>query len=728
LKGRRDLLLAWSAVVVLTGVMMWLNVEQSLRRYRALESGWSWDLAYYNQWFWSLTQSDGRLTVRPQSAFGGEGETVWLSNYLAPIRFVIAPFYALRPGPEALLIIEAVFFWMVVPAAFVLALGESRSPWIALCAACLVPLTPLFLPLAADDFRELQLALPFTPLALEGMRGRRRWLAGVGIAGLLACRQEFALLVAMLGLVPPRRPEDLGRTFRWARTTWLIGIGWMLIFLAYLSYTRSPLSAADYLLQFGGGGVPLHESLATLGELLFLGTGAWGLFILVVPRAALLVFPWAWSLASGRWAIRLLDGGSWHHVRYAAPFVAIAVAAGVLGFARLMAALDTNRFGRRSFLVQIALLAAASLGMIEAGSTVRFLFASVPRRFEPAEAREIWSWIDRAGPDDGVLAHYLVTAPLSSRKNLRSYVLKSDQARGFPELTEDVHWVFECRTDEIPADWTARGFRTVFRGDTIWVYHRESGGGPPMPVGRSRKSYRPWFQPVEDPQRFLFAACILIPVGFGWWSLRRRWTRASSLPTGFGSRENAESIPKVDVPFEIVNTVPLDQADPGRCIVRLSATTAAARDVASLTLAAFEAAHLRIALENTAPGRVARVRPALTILARLGTVAALLAIATGLATGCRLVLDLGLAGFAAAAALPLLCLPIEIKVVKRARREGTEVDVDLMSALRWRHVAEALPIPWRPSTTAPRPAPCPVDSTARPAEGQGSGVFDVAEK
>ena len=58
--------LGWLVVVLLTAAMTAVSTSQSLRRYDALRSGWSWDLAYYNQWFWALTQGDGRLTVRPR--------------------------------------------------------------------------------------------------------------------------------------------------------------------------------------------------------------------------------------------------------------------------------------------------------------------------------------------------------------------------------------------------------------------------------------------------------------------------------------------------------------------------------------------------------------------------------------------------------------------------------------------------------------------------------------
>jgi hypothetical protein len=331
---------AWALVACVGLSLGSFTSRQALTRYDELNSGWSWDLAYYNQWFWALTKSDGILSVRPMAMYAVEGPSVWKMNYLAPVRFLIAPVYRLRPEPTTLLIVHAFLFWASVPAAFALAREESGSTWAGVLAALLVPMTPLLEPLAANDFRELQLALPFVILALAGVRGRRPWLAGLGIAGMLACRQEFAVMVATLAIVPGREPEDLGVTYRWARFLFFLGLGWTLLFLGYLRITSGPAAPLLYLQQFGGAKAPIGQTLGTSAEFLFVGLGAWGALMWVQPRVGILVFPWVWSLASGRWALRYLGTTEWHHVRYAAPLVAIGLAAGVLGWGNLWRRLE----------------------------------------------------------------------------------------------------------------------------------------------------------------------------------------------------------------------------------------------------------------------------------------------------------------------------------------------------------------------------------------------------
>src|SRR5262249_3806892 len=157
----------------LTATMTALTTSQALTRYREMRSGWSWDLAYYNQWFWALTQGDGIITVRPGAFYADEGPSIWQMNYLSPLRLLLVPVYMLFPDPRTLLVIDSVVFWWAIPAAYTLVRAESKSDWLALSAAALVPLTPLFWPLVWDDFRELQMVTPFVLWAVQGVRGRQ---------------------------------------------------------------------------------------------------------------------------------------------------------------------------------------------------------------------------------------------------------------------------------------------------------------------------------------------------------------------------------------------------------------------------------------------------------------------------------------------------------------------------------------------------------------------------
>jgi hypothetical protein len=461
---------AWLLIVMLTAALTGISTFQSLRRYQELRSGWSWDLAYYNQWFWALTQGDGIVTVRPVSAYAQEGPSIWKMNYLAPIRMALVPLCWIAPDPRILIAIQNVMFWWVVPAAYSLARSESRSESVALSAAALVPLTPLFWPLVLNDFRELQLVGAFVLWAVQGVRSRSPGLSALGIAGMFACRQEFAVMVATFAFLPSREPESLSVTLRWRQGMLLVGLFWLLFgFFGYLSFMVGRGAPDAFIDQFFGPKASLIETLQTSFETLVLGMGAWALLACLAPRVALLALPWIWGLCSGRWAMRFLSSGDWHHVRYVVPTVIMILAAGLIGYARLATWL-LSRPGGRLGLASVWTVAAVFCGVGLHDVSARL--ADVPVLIDQVESEQIWSWIRQVGPGDAVIADYEVSAPLSSRRQLYSYILDANLPNGFPQLGPEFHWLFirnDYRFLKILLD---QGFEVVHRGKYLTIARR----------------------------------------------------------------------------------------------------------------------------------------------------------------------------------------------------------------------------------------------------------------
>jgi hypothetical protein len=460
----------WFVIAALTIALTAASTYQSLRRYEELRTGWSWDLAYYNQWFWALTQGDRTLTVRPVSAYAQEGPSVWKMNYLAPVRLAIVPFYAMFPDPRTLIVLQNVVFWWIIPAAYGLVRSESNSRAVALSAAFLVPMTPLLWPLVWNDFRELQLVGPFVLWAVQGVRGRSVRLAAVGIAGMLACRQEFAAIVASLALLPPRRPESLDSTLRWRRAPILIGLCWILFgFFGYLSYMVGRGAPDAFVDQFLGPKASMSETVRTSLEVLILGMGGWAVLMCRAPRVAILALPWIWSLCNGRWAIRFLETPEWHHVRYAMPMVVMVLAAGLIGYANLAAWL-LSRPGGRAWLT-LVWLAAAAMGGLGLRDVVHHM-DRIPPAIDRQEAREIWSGIRQVGPDDAVMADYEIAAPLSSRRALYSYILDANLPAGFPHLGPEFQWLFVRSDYPLLKILLDQGFDVVHRGPYLTIARR----------------------------------------------------------------------------------------------------------------------------------------------------------------------------------------------------------------------------------------------------------------
>ena len=463
---------AWVAVVALTVVVMTVSTVQSLARYEEFRSGLSWDLAYYNQWYWAVTHGEGQITVRPGSAYASEGPSVWKTNYLAPIRFALMPVYALFPGPRTLLVLHAIIFWCVIPAAYTLVRSESGSNRLACAAAVLVPMTALTWLLAWNDFRELQLAVPFALWAIQGWRERNRAVTTAGIVGLLACRQEFALTVMSLSLLPARRPEVPARRRAWTVAALVIGLFWGVLFLAYLGSSVDPHAPASYLVQFTAASSTAADTISRPVKFLWVGLAPWTVLALFAPRVALLAIPWTWVLSSGHWEMQTISTRAWHHVRYAAPMTAIILGAGLVGFARASSVLR-----RVSRFAVPALWALTAVGLMVQSAVLLQRFAEVPRVVASAEAVRLWSLIDQVAPDDGVLAASDMTAPLSSRRSLYSYELPENRPPGYPRLPSTIRWAF-VRAGDLPESmFLAQGFDKVHDGPSFHVFRRTRATG-----------------------------------------------------------------------------------------------------------------------------------------------------------------------------------------------------------------------------------------------------------
>ena len=451
--------LGWALVVVITATVTATSLWVSLEMYHQFETGWSWDLAFYNQWCWAITHGDGLLSVRPIAAYATEGPSVWKTNYLSPARYAILPLYYHWPSPVTLLVIYG------------LVRHESGSMLAGLLALPLVLLTPMVIPLALNDFRELQLGLPFALWAVDGVRGRSKPLTILGVLGLLACRQEFGLWVAMLALVPARRPEAIDRSLRWCAWLWFTGLGWLFVaFFGFLVSMAGWTVPRQYLKQFQGVGLSLFEILNAALAIFALGLGSWGVLGLVVPRMAILTLPWLWSLANGRFGMHQLATSEWHHVRYTVPFLAWGLVAGLIGWSR---GWQWAAHTHRTRLWRGLLVASTVALMFPPFWFVQSKFQRVPRPIAAPDVEPTWCCIEQVQPGDAVLAHYDLTAPLSSRRLLYSYILDQNKPKGYPKnLPEPIRWVFIHPGNIIPQILIDQGFTPAYNGQTVQVFRR----------------------------------------------------------------------------------------------------------------------------------------------------------------------------------------------------------------------------------------------------------------
>ena len=121
--------------------------------------------------------------------------------------------------------------------------------------------------------------------SVQGVWSRNLAVASIGIGGMLACRQEFAVVTASLAILSAREPEDVGRSYRWAHTLIMLGLAWMLFaFFGYLRVFIANNAPRLYLEQFAGEKAPIGHTVETAFGFLVLGLGVWALFLIRALR------------------------------------------------------------------------------------------------------------------------------------------------------------------------------------------------------------------------------------------------------------------------------------------------------------------------------------------------------------------------------------------------------------------------------------------------------------
>ena len=107
---------------------------------------------------------------------------------------MLVPFYRLFPDPRTLIVLQNIVFWWVIPAAYGLVRSESRSAGVGAVGRGAGAVDAALL---AAGVERLPRAATGGTLRALGRPGRARadpsGGPALGIAGMLACRQEFAV-------------------------------------------------------------------------------------------------------------------------------------------------------------------------------------------------------------------------------------------------------------------------------------------------------------------------------------------------------------------------------------------------------------------------------------------------------------------------------------------------------------------------------------------------------
>jgi uncharacterized membrane protein len=230
-----------AAYVATFGTLTWFQHENF--------GTFGYDMGLYDQGIWLVSRfKDPFVTIRGLNFF---------AHHVNLITLLFVPAYWLGAGPHFLYLVETV--WMALGALplFLLARDRLESGWLAVAVAGSFLLYPALEWINWWHFHPD--ALIITPLLVAWwLATRRRWgWFAVAVAVALACKEDAALAVLMLGLVL----AVLGQR-RAGLVTAAAGAGWFLV------ATKVVIPAA------GGGAGPFYQELFpgfgdSLGEIVW---------------------------------------------------------------------------------------------------------------------------------------------------------------------------------------------------------------------------------------------------------------------------------------------------------------------------------------------------------------------------------------------------------------------------------------------------------------------------
>ena len=193
--------------------MAWFWRLPMLRHHRFQTFGF--DLGIYDQGAWLLSQlRDPFVTVRGLDIFG---------HHMNVILLAIAPFYRAGGGVEVLLAVQLIAQASGAIAMFLLGRDVLRSRWCGVALAVALLLNPTYQWLMWEFFHPDAVAIGPLLFAYWAARQKRwGWFAVAAVIA-LACKEDVALAVVMLGLILAFRFRADQRRFAYGVLT--IGLG-----------------------------------------------------------------------------------------------------------------------------------------------------------------------------------------------------------------------------------------------------------------------------------------------------------------------------------------------------------------------------------------------------------------------------------------------------------------------------------------------------------------------
>ena len=424
--------------------------------------GSSLDLGIFDQAVWHLSRFERPFSsVKGYSIFG---------DHFHPIIALFVPFYWVYPGPEALIVAQAVLFAAsIVPVFLFLRRPFTSGQSVALCVAY-----GLFWGLqraALFDVHEFAFAPLFVAgaiLAIDRRQWTRLW---VWCVLLVLTKEDLIPLVTFIGLyvfliLGERRQGGALVTFSLVCfltilrlvIPWFSGLGYYAYSNAYGEVLARPWLVPVTLVT------PIVK-----GRTIFLWLAPF-LFLPLRSPLSLLLIPFALvrflSILPGHW------GTSFH---YSAPLAPILVMSAGDGLARLRRRVNTPLRARRVTTWAIAAMVVLS-AFLPGRQPMWRLFS--PARYGPtAPERHARAVLAMIPPDASVAAPAAIAAHLSERDRIHileatvpstDFIVAHSQVDPWPLPTHDA-------LNQVLNERGARGYRLVYEADGWTVLRKETG-------------------------------------------------------------------------------------------------------------------------------------------------------------------------------------------------------------------------------------------------------------
>lgn len=407
------MLAAWSATFIYLG---WTR--------HARFSTYGFDLGIYDQGVWLLSQlKEPFVTVRGLHLFG---------HHVNAVLVIIAPFYRLGGGPELLLVVQVLAQASGAVAVYLLARDRLEARWLGVAMAGALLLNPTYQFLAWEYFHPDALAMAPLLFAYWAARAQRWTWFWVGAVLAMACKEDAALAVLVLGILIALRGHRRIGVF-----ASFFALAWYLVATRVVipAITGLPPFYDSFFPQFGTSGIDIARGAVTHpGTTLKIALGEdrlTYLSMMLVPLALLPLFALpTFSIGVPMLMVNLLNVLSFTR-DYRFHYSALVVAAGILATVEAIAWLGSTKNARRG-LVGLTLLAAL-------GSSVAWGASPIATNFR---APGIWALEDdaRQGARRRALAIIPQGDPVSAAYNFVPHLTHRERIYEFPVPWRPNNW------------------------------------------------------------------------------------------------------------------------------------------------------------------------------------------------------------------------------------------------------------------------------------------------